>query len=190
MTIGSGQVSEEFRLEAGRTVEKDIVVGVGRAVISMSYVAGMKVESGSPVVNVYKAAKRIDGSRERIRTEYGSVNEVDLPPGDYVAAVKMQVAEAEAPFSVTAGQRTEVDVLLDAGVLAIAAPEAKQIHVYTAQKDLQGKRVRLETAYQAEHQTTLNAGDYTVVVNYEGDKPDAEKTVTVKAGEREEITVP
>lgn len=190
VTIGSGEASETFNLQAGRTVEKDIVVGVGRAVISSSYVPGMKVESGSPTTNVYKAAKRIDGTRDRVRTEYGPVNKVDLPAGDYVAAVRMQSAEAEAPFSVKAGELAEVDVVLDAGVLAITAPEAKQVHVYRARKDLQGNRVRLETEYKAEHQTTLNAGDYTVVVNYDGDRADAEKTVTVTAGERTEITVP
>jgi Ca-activated chloride channel family protein len=189
-TIGQGSVTETFNLTAGHTLEKDIIVGIGRAVVTASYVAGMAADSRDIVTTVYKAAKKIDGSRERIATEYGTTSNFDLPAGDYVAQVKLHAAEMESPFSVKVGERIETDVVLNAGVLAVTAPGAKEIRIYKAQKDLQGNRVRVANDYKAEYQTTVNEGEYVAVAHYEGDKADAEKTVAVKAGERTEISIP
>lgn len=188
VTIGEGEVTETFRLEAGRTVEKDVIVGVGRAAIKVSYVPGMILERGA-YIHIQKAAKQLDGTRQRIRTDYNAAD-VALPAGDYYAEVGYEAAVSGAPFSVKVGERTEIEVPLGAGVLAITAPEAIKVNVYKAQKDLQGKRVQVAYDYKAEFQTTLNGGDYVVEAEYEGDKPKAEKAVTVKDGERVEITVP
>ena len=190
VTIGKGEASETFQLQAGRTIEKDIVVGVGRAVARVFYVPGMAVENRGVVTEVYKARKSIDGSRERMETNYQPISEFDLPSGDYVALSRVDAAMAETPFTVAAGERVEVDVVVNAGVLAVTAPGAARIEIYDAKKDIQGNRVRVETAYQAEMQHTVSAGDYVAVAIYDGDKPNAEKPVTVPAGERAEITVP
>ncbi len=189
-TIGKGQVSETFNLQAGRTVEKDIVVGVGRAVAKVFYVPGMAVENRSVVTEIYKAKKSIDGSRERMETNYQPVSEFDLPAGDYVALSKVDAAVAESPFTVAVGERVEVDVVVNAGVLAITAPGAKMIQVYRGNKDIQGNRVRVETGYQAELQVTVNEGDYVAVATRGDDNAETELAVSVKAGEREEITIP
>jgi Ca-activated chloride channel family protein len=80
--------------------------------------------------------------------------------------------------------------VINAGVLAIKAPEAKELRVYKAARDIQGNRVSVAYSYDAEFQTTLNAGDY-VVVAYRGDeRTETEVPVTIKAGERAEIAVP
>ena len=189
-TIGKGEASETFSLQAGRTVEKDIVVGVGRAVAKAFYVPGMAVENRGVVTEIYNARKSIDGSRARVETEYKPVSEFDLPAGDYVAVTKVDVASAEAPFTVKVGERVEVDVVVNAGVLAVTAPGAKIIHVYDAKKDLQGNRTRVETDYKAELQVTVNEGDYIVVAIRGDDDRQTEAPVSVKAGERMEITVP
>lgn len=189
-TIGKGVVSETFTLQAGRTIEKDIIVGVGRAVARVFYVPGMAVENRGVITEIYKARQSIDGSRERMETNYQPISEFDLPAGDYVAATRVDAAEAEAPFTVQVGERVEVDVVVNAGVLAVAAPGAKTIQIYTAQKDIQGNRVRVETGYQAELQVTVNEGDYVAVATRGDDNAQSEVTVSVKAGERAEITVP
>ncbi|TWG63471.1 MULTISPECIES: VWA domain-containing protein [unclassified Aminobacter] len=188
VTIGEGSTTETFRLEAGRTVEKDIVVGLGRAAITVSYVPGMVLESGA-TIHIQKAAKRIDGTRETVRTDYNSAD-VALPAGDYYAEVSYQAAAGGAPFSVKVGERTEIEIPLNAGVLAVTAPEAAITRVYKAQKDLQGNRKQVDYSYDAEFQTTLNGGDYVVEVEYSGDKPKVEKAISVREGERVEITVP
>lgn len=186
--IGEGSASETFELKAGHTVEKDVVVGVGRASLKASYAPGMEIDRG-PIFRIQKAAKKIDGTRETVRSEY-NMAEVVLMPGDYYAHVEFQGAVGGGEFTVKTGERTEVDIVLNAGVLAVAAPEASKVMVYDAKTDLQGKRKQVAFDYKAEYQTTLNAGDYVIVVEYPGDKADAETAVSVKEGERTEITVP
>lgn len=190
VTIGKGEASETFALQAGRTVEKDIVVGVGRAVAKVFYVPGMAVENRSVVTEIYKARKSIDGSREHMQTEYQPVSEFDLPAGEYMALSRVDAAVAETAFTVAAGERVELDVVVNAGVLAVTAPGAARIEIYDARRDIQGNRNRIETAYEAEMQHTVAAGDYVAVAIYDGDRQSVEKQVTVPAGERAEITVP
>ena len=184
--VGEGEVSETFTLAAGETVEKDLVAGVGLAVINGSYVEGMAIEDGGMAVNVFKAEKAIDGSREEVGYGYGPNSEYQLMPGDYVAVVRMGEAEAEMPFTVAGGERVDVDVVIDAGVAALSMPEASAFNVYAAEKDIQGNRPEMGYGFGAEYQTTLPAGDYVVVTRYEDDT-EAETAFTVVAGERVEV---
>jgi len=190
VTIGNGSVTQVIPLKAGETVEKDIVVGVGHVVANAYYVEGMKVDAGGLAVRIFKAAKRIDGTREDVTYGFGPDTGHDVPPGDYVLHAKLDAAEGEAPFSVKAGERTEANVLLNAGVLHMTAPDAKELRVFKAAKDIQGNRVNVAYAYEAVYQTTLNAGDYVVVALRGDDNRQTELPVTVKAGERTEVTVP
>ena len=186
--IGEGEVSETIPVKAGETAEKDIVVGVGRAVINAFYNDTLKVEDGGLAVNVAKAAKKIDGTRDDVAYAYGPDAGFDLPQGDYVAVTKMGEAQAEQPFTVQTGERSDVKVVLNAGVVAISAPGASTIEIFSAAKDIQGNRKEFGLTYGESHQTTLPAGDYAIVAT-RGDKK-AETSATVKAGERAEVTVP
>src|SRR3954466_3503426 len=126
------------------------------------------------------ARKKIDGSREDLGTRYGPDSKYDHPPGDYVLIAGMDQATAEAPFSLKAGETTELSVPLDAGVLAITAPGASFIEVFAAKKDIQGNRKPFGNAYTEMHQTTLPAGDYAIVVTMAGDNAaKKEATATV-----------
>ncbi|MBX3531715.1 MAG: VWA domain-containing protein [Rhizobiaceae bacterium] len=186
--LGAAEVTEVIPLKAGETVEKDIVVGVGRAAVTASYVPGMNVEDDGMFIEILKAKKAIDGSREGVTYAYSATPEFDLPAGDFVARAKIGEAVAEAPFSVKVAERVEVNVLLNAGVLFISAPGANFIEVFGAKKDIQGNRQGFGYAYNTEHQTTLPAGDYAVVVTRGEAK--TETPVKVTAGERTEIAVP
>ncbi len=184
--VGKGEVSETFTLAAGETVEKDLVAGVGLAVINGSYVEGMAIEDGGMAINVFKAEKAIDGSREEVGYGYGPASDYQLVPGDYVAVVRMGQAKAEAPFTVASGQRVDVDVVINGGVAALSMPEAKGFNIYAAKKDIQGNRPEMGYGFGAEYQTTLPAGDYVVVTRYEDDT-ETETAFTVVAGERVEV---
>lgn len=188
--IGEGEASETLSLKAGETIEKDIVAGVGRVVSNAFYVEGMKVEDGGLAVEILAGKKNIDGSRKSIAHGYGPDVAHDLPAGDYVLSAKMHEAQAEAPFSVKVGELTEAGVVLNAGVLAISAPSAKSIQVFSAKPDIQGNRKEFGFAYGDAHQTTLPAGDYLVVADRGDAGGKKEATATVKAGERTEVAVP
>jgi Ca-activated chloride channel family protein len=186
VTVGEGEVVQTFDLAAGETLDKDIVVGVGVAIVDASYVEGMLVEDSGLAVNLYKAKKAIDGSREEVAYGYGPGGEFQLPPGDYVAVAQMDEAEAEVPFTIAGGDRVEVNVVLDAGVVALDMPDIAGFNIYAAAKDIQGNRREVGYGYDAQYQTTLKAGDYVVVTRY-GDDSETETEFTVTAGERVEV---
>lgn len=188
--LGAGEVSETMQLAAGQIVDKDIVVGVGKVTANAFYTAGgEKVDSGDLSWRVLKAAKKLDGTREQVTYAFGADSKFDLPAGDYVIAVEMQAASAEQPFSVKVGETGEVNVALNAGVLAVDAPGADGFNIFEAKKNLQGERRKVTYGYGEKLQTTLAAGDYVLVTNFTTDKADSETPFTVKAGERTELTV-
>ncbi|ESX83591.1 VWA domain-containing protein [Mesorhizobium sp. LSHC412B00] len=190
VAIGSGSVTETIQLAAGQTVEKDIVVGVGHAAVNAYYTAGGdKADSSGISVQIVKAKKKIDGSRDDVAHSYGPDSKFWLPPDDYVAVTSLELATVEQPFSVKVGDVKDVKVTLDAGVLVMSAPGAYSIEVLSSKKDIQGNRKALGLNYGDTWQQTIPAGDYVVLRHMSDQGHDKEMPVTVKAGERSEITV-
>ena len=74
----------------------------------------------------------------------------------------------------------ELDVDLDAGVLAVSAPGASESRCSSAKKDIQGNRKEFGCEYGEAHQGTLPAGDYAIVVT----KPDQGGTKEASAPSR------
>ncbi|ESY00090.1 VWA domain-containing protein [Mesorhizobium sp. LNJC405B00] len=190
VAIGSGSVTENIQLAAGQTVEKDIVVGVGHAAVNAYYTAGGdKADSSGISVQIVKAKKKIDGSRDDVAHSYGPDSKFWLPPDDYVAVTSLELATVEQPFSVKVGDNQDVKVTLDSGVLVMSAPGAYSIEVLSSKKDIQGNRKALGLNYGDTWQQTIPAGDYVVLRHMPDQGHDKEMPVTVKAGERSEITV-
>jgi Ca-activated chloride channel family protein len=188
--LGAGETSETLQVAAGQTIDRDFIVGVGKAQADAFYTdGGDKVDSGDLSWRIFKAAKKLDGSREQVTYGYGPASKFDLPAGDYVAAVDMQAATAEQPFSIAVGEFKNINVTLNAGVLAIDAPGADGYRIFEAKKDLQGERKQVTYGYGEKFQTTMVAGDYVVVTDFTSDKADSETPFTVKAGERTELTI-
>lgn len=188
--IGEGKIEETFQLSAGQTIEKDVIVGVGRAVLNAVYSAGgEKVDSSSLAWNVLKGAKKIDGTRDSVTYGYGPDTKVDLPQGEYLVVVDMQAAKVEMPFSIKVGEYKDVSVVLNAGVLAVTAPGADGYRIFEAKKNVQGERKQVAAEFGETMQTTLVAGDYVLVTTFKADKPEKEMPFSIKAGERTELTV-
>ena len=189
VTIGQGVITETIVLEAGKTVEKDMIAGVGHVVANAYYTAGGDKADGSGIgFKVLKAKKKIDGTREEVTYAYGPDSKFDLPPDDYVLLATVDLAVVEQPFSVKVGEHQDLNIPLNAGVLAITAPGASKIEIFEAKKDINGKRKSLGYAYDEKYQAAILAGDY-AVISEKSDNSSKEGTVTVKAGERAELTV-
>ncbi|CCV11794.1 VWA domain-containing protein [Mesorhizobium sp. STM 4661] len=189
VTIGQGVITETVPLAAGRVIDKDIVVGVGHVVANAYYTAGGDKADGTGVgFKVLKAKKKIDGTREEVTYAYGPDSKFDLPPDDYVMAATVDLAVVEQPFSVKVGEYQDLKIAMNAGVLAITAPGTSKVEIFEAKKDIDGNRKSLGYAYDQKYQSAISAGDY-VVVSEKSDNSRKEGTVTVKAGERAEITV-
>ncbi len=188
--LGSGSAVESIEVAAGETVTRDVVVGVGRVQINAEYAAELKVEEGDLFVEVLVAKKALDGSRETLDYGYGPDNAFDLPPGDYIARARLGEATVETPFTVVAGEFSDVVVPLEAGVLYVSAPGAYSFEILSPKKDIQGKRRSITSTYGEEINITLPAGDYVVAIDY-GDGAEAkELEATVTAGERTELEAP
>ena len=187
--LGAGEASETMQLVAGQVVDKDMIVGVGKAKANAFYTQGGEKAETDVGWKVYKAAKKLDGTRDQVTYAYGPDSQFDLPPGDYVMGVDVQAVSTEQPFSVTVGQMTDVNLTLNAGVLSVDAPGADGFKIFEAKKNIQGERKQVTYAYGEKMQTTLAAGDYVLVTNFTSDKADKETPFTIKAGERNELAV-
>ena len=186
--VGQATVSQAADLAPGQRLELDMIAGAGLAVVDAFYVEGMIMDTTQHSVEIVAAKKALDGSRASVTTSYGPGQQFVLPPGDYVAIVTQGSASAEVPFSVKVGERVDVPVILNAGVLAITATGANSIELFDAKVDINGNRRSRAFEYTEAATLTAPGGDYVIVVT-RGDAT-AEATATVVPGERTEITVP
>lgn len=186
-SLGAAKVEETLTFEAGKQIDKDVIIGTGLAVVDATYAEGMKVEGGDHFVEIFGAKKDIDGNRKSVGYTYGAGARFDLPAGDYVAVVTLGAAKAEVPFTIKVGERTEITAPLNAGVAAFTTPTDEFIEVLASKPDINGDRASFGYSYGPAWQTTLPAGDY-VVKTSKGDKQ-SETPLTVKAGERSELAL-
>ena len=189
VTIGNGSVSETFNVAAGEVVEKDIIAGVGHVVFNAFYVEGMRVDDTGTAFTVSQATKKIDGSRVGMGTAYGPDTKFDLPGGDYVALIEIGGTKVETPFSVKVGEASAVNAKLNAGILSVKAPGYDGWKVLSAKPKIDGSREQFAYNFGEEWQTTLVAGDYLVVTTKKDESGSKETPVSIKAGERLEVTV-
>lgn len=186
-TIGGASASETLTLTAGQLLERDFVIASGLAVVDGYYAEGMLMENTQHAVDILEARKSLDGSRKRLTTSYGPASKFELPAGDYVAVVTQDAAVAEVPFTVRTGERVDVTVILNAGILAVTAPGAASIEVFEAKADINGFRKQVGFGYRPEISLTLPEGDY-VIEAVQGEAK-IEGKATVKTGERSEVSV-
>lgn len=187
--LGTGEASETVQLAAGQTVEKDVVVGVGHVTVNALYAeGGEKVDGSGLDIKIFRSRQNVDGTREQVSYGFGPDAKFALAPGDHVAVLRMDRAETERPFNIRAGETKDVTAVLDAGVLVIDAPAAKDIKVFP-KKDVQGERREIAYGFGGALQTTLPAGDYVIATDRRDGGPVKETLVSVKAGGRLEVTI-
>ncbi len=186
--IGQASVTETVTLAPGETLEKDMIVGAGVAMVDAYYVDGVIMDTTQHFVEILKAKKALDGSQELVAYSYGPAQIFTLPQGDYIARISQGAAQTEAPFTVTTGERADVKVILNAGVLAVTAAGASSIEVFDAKADISGNRKSRSFDYAEAKTLIAPGGDYLIVAK-RGDTL-VEVPATVTPGERTEITVP
>jgi Ca-activated chloride channel family protein len=185
--LGSAEANQSVVIDPGKVTDLDLILGVGLAVVDATYSDSVKVEGGDHFVEIFGAAKDIDGNRKSVAYTYGAAASFDLPAGDYVAVVSLGAAKSELPFSIKVGERTDITVPLNAGVAAFTSPTDEFIEILAAKPDINGNRASLAYSYGPAWQTTLPAGDY--VVKLSKDDKSSEAPLTVKAGERTEMAL-
>lgn len=178
----------EAEVVAGEARRVDIVVGSG-----VLYPTALYAEGGPPVetsirFDVLGAEADIAGKRERWGRVRGT-RVLDLPAGEYILNARLQGAEVQSePFTIRPGARTEVEVILSAGVVAITAPGARRLDIL-GPPDIRGERDRIERGRGEEMLYTLPQGRYVVRVEYPDDRAPSETEFEVTAGQRVDVTV-
>jgi Ca-activated chloride channel family protein len=184
-SMGAAKAEAMLTAIAGQPLQHELVIGSGRITPVVLY-----AEGGPPVED---SAMRFDirpaAGGEAVQGGYGQ-GTTDVPAGEMVVEVSLgQARAASAPVMVAAGQTVEAPIILNAGVLAIAAPGADRIDLLAAKAKINGDRDSFGGGFGDSYQDTLHPGDYLIRVTYAGDLPAKEAQATVAPGERTEITV-
>lgn len=183
-TLGAVKMTDSVVITAGAVTDKEIVLSAGVPVLTAFYAPGVPVEADQSF-EILSGTADISGNRLSITTEYGAGAAPELPPGDYVVRASVGAARAEQPLTVKAGERVDVAVILNAGLVATSAPNANYVEFFAAKTDLQGNRTHVHSEYGPDSLVTLNAGDYLVRVS--AGYAVGEFPLTVKPGERAEL---
>jgi Ca-activated chloride channel family protein len=190
--IGPARAEETISVKAGEIVSHDLVIPSGVVVANAVYKdGGRPVETDNIRFETISPTETLDGTRESIAGTYGVGKLMQMPAGDFIMRARLGKVTVETPFTVTAGQRTNVTVNLDAGVLAISAPDAQRIDILETTKDLQGTQKEVSGRYGISHQETLRPGNYSVKITYDKktQREPKEVSATVTASERTELNI-
>jgi Ca-activated chloride channel homolog len=189
LSFGAVDTEAAFTVLPGKVNDLVVTMGIGTAHMSATYSEGGEDVPEGTTFEIRKPAG-ISGDKKIVATDYGNNKTFQLLAGDYLLIVKLNLAEAEVPFKVVAGQEYSAKVNLDAGFIAVKSASAKRIDVQTGERAVDGTRTRLGTEYATELNYAANSGNYHVIAYGDGDAVIGEKDVTVVAGQRVEITLP
>lgn len=191
-TLDRASASADASIRADERTELQIVVNAG-----VLHLSALLVEDGPAAPDtrftILAAQPDIRGERETITGPTGR-NQFTLPAGSYLARARDGEASAEIEVEVTAGERAEATITLDAGYLQTSVVDADgnpitdnvRWLILSAEEDLQGRRQTL-TGPTGRNQFLLPAGAHVVEVRA-GNKT-AQQEIAVTAGERTDITI-
>lgn len=190
--IGPAHAEATISVKAGETVSHDLIIPSGVVVTGAVYKEGGRaVETDNIRFETVSPDQTLDGTRETLTGTYGVGKLMQMPAGNFIMRARLGQVSVETPFTVTAGQRTNLTVNLDAGVLAVSAPDAQRIDILETTKDLQGTQKEISGRYDTKHQETLRPGNYSVKITYDDKTKREPKEVnaTVTAAERTELNI-
>ena len=188
LSLGAAEIEAAFTVVPGKISDMVVALGAGSAKVSVTY-DGSQVVSDGTTIELRKAPD-ISGEKKYVATEYGSEKQFKAAAGDYVIIAKLNIAVAEVPLKIVAGQEVDVKINLNAGFIAVKAAGAKRIDIEAHAPAIDGKRERLGTEYADVLNYAATAGKYHIVAYGDGDAIIAEGDVTVEAGRRAEVSLP
>ena len=180
--VGKAVVGQEVTVAAGKMTEAQIILGVGALKVSAIPTEGAKALKGA-YITVFETEKALDGSRASV-TAGNTRNTFKLPAGSYYVVAKAGKAQAGMEIEVKAGKLVESSININAGSLSLKADKKMYVIVYSAEKNLDGSRDRID-AVRPGKPFILPAGRYFLQGKI-GDKI-AEAEVEVKAGKLAEV---
>ncbi|HET7717595.1 MAG TPA: VWA domain-containing protein [Bauldia sp.] len=186
-SLGEAAAEVSVSVPAGKTVEKLVIVATGRVIAHALFAEGGPLVTQGPRFDVMESEPGADGERRTIATSYNDGASFDLPPGKYLLRASADIATAEVAFELKSGPPVEVSVVLNAGLLAVAAPGGDRLDLLSAEKDIYGEQKIVATGYGEDWSVTVPVGEYVLKVT-KSDQSESTTPVSIKAGQRTEVT--
>lgn len=102
VSLGEASAEAPLTVKVGERVEVVVPLNAG--------VAAFTFGDGNTFLEVFAAAKDINGNRTSIGYGYGPAWQSTFPAGDYVALVDFAGTKTETPFTVKPGERVELTI--------------------------------------------------------------------------------
>jgi Ca-activated chloride channel family protein len=158
--------TQDIHVIAGQPLVQDLFINAALVVPKVFFAPGQPVNSAPDLrIEIVAALPNVDGSRTLISRRIGGTPFFHLGAGDYVAIATLGLARSETPFSIALVQRTELPVILNAGVLSATAPGASLIRI-SPPPDIAGNAPAGREYANDTVQETLNAGSYQVSAQF------------------------
>lgn len=196
IVAAAGAAEGSVEIELAAEERKAIEIALEAGILEVDAVlAEDGPEAPEPVIKVLSTEKDIHGEREMVEGPHSRDDTFTLPAGSYLVRVRSGQSEIEKEFEVRAGERTAADLTMDAGILEVNAILEESgdkatnsvIKVLSSETDIHGERKVIEGPHRRENTFTLPATTYLVEVRSE--EGEAEKEVTVDAGERTQLSI-
>jgi len=187
--LGNSKTTAEFEIKSGETLDKVVSMGAGKLRVSAVYSAGGEALNEGAAFEIYQTGQNADELGPWVNTLYSTQSIFDLPAGKYTAVVKLGIGEARKQVDLAAGATVDLNIVANIGFVAAKAAGATSYVVSVGKMSLGGGHTHLNTSYDSALNLAVNSGSYFVQA-YNGDQLIGEKQVEVKAGERNEITLP
>ena len=190
--VGDALIGKDVVVKAGEATDIAMVLGAGVLAPTAHY-----TEGGDPVKGVYfrvfDIEQNAEGKRKQV-TAGGGTPKFKLPAGKYYVTAKIGDAIVGRDVEIGAGERKDIAVVLDAGVLSLFASAAdggdpvKKVYfrVFDLKKDIEGNRKQL-SAGGGQPKFKLPAGKYLATAKW--GNATASTEVEVTAGQMTETTI-
>ena len=132
---------------------------------------------------MFETEKGLDGKRKQVASG-NARNTFKLPAGTYYVEARSGLPRGGSEVALAAGKLSEVTININAGSLNIQSQGKVHVTVFEAEKDLEGKRTRIN-AFHTGRPVLLPAGKYFLLGKLKGKQAEAE--VEIKAGKMTEI---
>lgn len=169
--VGNATGATTVEIEAGKTVERTLVLGAGRLRLSASAAEGQPPIEKELSWEIF-GQQDSEGNHAKAAYSYDAQPTLNLPAGKYIAEVKWGSVTVRKDVEVAAGKLTEVPVVINAGTLTVSAlmaqgaepaPTDLSWEVLT-EPNAEGERKNVGYSYDPQPKFRLAAGKYLVTV--------------------------
>ncbi|MCP5081809.1 MAG: VWA domain-containing protein [Alphaproteobacteria bacterium] len=181
-TVGKAVASKQIEISSGKRLEQTLVAAVGGLKVSVVPAEGAKPLKTASIY-IFVTDKGLDGKRKRI-TSGNMRNTFKLPAGKYYVEARSGLPRSGSEVELGAGKLSELTININAGSLNVQSQAKVHVTVFEAEKDLEGKRARIN-AFHTGRPVLLPAGKYVLVGKLKGKRAEAEVEIT--AGKMTEI---